>query len=87
MSNRELYRFLIKESRCSRQKRYCERKCSNCPLFTPEETSFSYYTELENRIKARDPELYFVNEIEELKKMLELKISNNPEVENDHRKL
>lgn len=79
MSNKELYRFLMKESRCSRQKRCCKRECVNCPLFTNEEMSFRYYTELENILKARDPELHFIDVMEELRKILSTKLSSTPE--------
>lgn len=71
MNNKELYRFLVRESRCSRQKRFCKNRCNDCPLFTSESKSTRYYDELINHLKGHDPELHFINELDALKTILE----------------
>lgn len=66
MEIKDVYRFLLKESTCSLQKKKCEHRCTACPLFSNEKDSANYYHFIIDFLKARNPELYFVNEVEEL---------------------
>lgn len=70
-SNRDLFRFLVKEKNCSLQKRDCDKNCSVCPFFTEEYLSTNYFHVLLEILRSRDPELYLVDELQELESALE----------------
>ena len=67
-SGKELYRFLLKEQQCAVRKGKCRQHCNDCTLYSPD--AFSMYTQVLNDIKARVPELLFVDDIEELENLI-----------------
>lgn len=73
-TNRDLYRFILKESECARRRnRDCKKECKQCELYSSLTDSFRYYTDLMGILKARDPELYLVNDLELIEQILKEK--------------
>jgi len=70
-TNKELFTFLVAEKQCALQKLECNRHCADCPYFT--EAAQTMYSQLIEMIKARDPELYFVDELEQIKSIMRRK--------------
>lgn len=75
-SNRELFKFLIKEKRCNQQKRDCTKECSTCPLFVEEYLSTTYCQVLMDILRSRDPDLYLADELQELESIVEGGLEN-----------
>ena len=71
-TNKELFTFLVTEKQCALQKLECNRHCADCPYFT--EAAQAMYGQLIEIIKARDPELYFVDELEQIKSIMRRKL-------------
>ena len=76
LASTELYRFILKEKACSEKKMTCSRGCKECPLYCDQPFLETAYNQVLNLIKSKDPMLYFCNEIEELRKILEGDINN-----------
>lgn len=82
MSNKDLYGFLIKELHCNKQKKDCVRNCEDCPLYTEVSVSDMCHGALIEILKSRDPELYFSNELDEIRSILGGIQSENPDNKN-----
>lgn len=72
-TSKDLFTFLLKEKQCALQKTECNRTCKDCPCFTDESEARGLYDQLINIIRARDPELYFVDELEHIKDLVRRK--------------
>ena len=71
MNDRKAYQHLLKERQCVRNRISCEKNCSGCPFsddITELGKALDHVIEL---LKSRCPELYFVNELESLKALLD----------------
>ena len=70
-TNKELYRHILLEKECVRSRSGCNKDCSHCVCGSDLLDRDAALGKILEILKARDPELYFVNDLEILKEYLE----------------
>lgn len=70
MNNIEAYKLLLLEKECVSSRATCDKNCCSCPIgmnLHDITESLQYVLEI---LKARDPQLYFKDELEMIKEMI-----------------
>ena len=71
MTNKKAYKQLLIEQQCVRNRMVCEHNCRNC-LYHCDilqlDKAINFVLDV---LKARDPELYFIDSLEQLEILLE----------------
>lgn len=70
MNNTEAYKLLLLEKECVSSRATCNKDCYSCPIGMNSNSiteSLQYVLEI---LKARDPQLYFKDELEMVKEMI-----------------
>lgn len=70
MTSRQAYQFLLVAEKCLKQRATCGHNCKSCPYFCSQEELFKSLYYVKDVLKARDPMLYFQNEITQLQEVL-----------------
>ena len=71
MNDKKAYQVLLKEVECLKNREHCQRQCSSCPFGGDCMEKLKGYTYIEAILKARCPELYFAQTLQQLQEMLE----------------
>lgn len=70
MNNTKAYKLLLLEKECVSSRATCDKDCCSCPIGMNSKDiteSLRYVLEI---LKARDPQLYFKDELEIIKEMI-----------------
>lgn len=70
MTDKQAYNILLREIECQKRKEHCSRQCSSCSFGVNTMETLEGMGYIKSILKARCPELYFVDEIEIVKEIL-----------------
>lgn len=59
----ELYKFVLSEQRCAQLRHQCTSSCKNCNLYKSPALVQRYYNQLLDMLKARQPDLMFLDQL------------------------
>ena len=71
MTNKELFNHILAERACIRSRETCSKDCADCRLFTDLSNRDDAFSQVLEILKAREPELYFVDQINQLNQLME----------------
>ena len=66
MTDKKAYSLMMIAQQCNRNRRVCEKKCLACPYSVDILELDKAYNHVLDILKARNPELYLMTELEEL---------------------
>lgn len=67
MTNKELFNHIVLERECIKNRENCSKDCKNCRLCSNALDRHEALSAILDILRARDPELYFVNILQQLK--------------------
>lgn len=70
MTTKRAYQLLIVTEQCLKQRATCNHDCEGCPYFCSQKELQESLCFLKDILKARDPTLYFGDELTQLKEVL-----------------
>ena len=76
MTDKRALSLILLEAECVKNRAYCDKNCRECPMYKDKALElFEAIKYISDILKARSPELYFVDNIQHLKEA----ISNDTE--------
>ena len=71
ITNKSAFKYLTVENQCVRNRRVCNKQCSSCPYYVDPAKMDSVFKFVLDILRARDPELNFLNELQKLEILTE----------------
>lgn len=71
MTDKEAYSILLRESECLKNREQCSRQCSSCSWGGDSHKVLEGIQYVQEILKARCPELYFAQTLQQLEEMIE----------------
>jgi len=70
MNDKRAYVIIANELECLKRREHCQRQCSSCSFGQHLDETFDGLRYVSNVLKARCPELYFAQDLQQLEEIL-----------------